>query len=188
MTTLPPTNHAGQAVELTGDSTIDGGNWCGAEVVRHGHALTIAPGGNYRGLRVDGAPLRPEALPAGVTVAPGVYLWPDWLPEPPRAPLPLALAILATINHFLGEDGRAAWLHAVEVVLTTAPAPLTLDDLEAAHAEWAAAPWNNNLIDWPRCVATLWAAHFPGLTWAELVALVRRHDLATWAGAPTEST
>ncbi len=157
-------NYSRQDFALTQDTEIRGGNWVLARVTTNGHALTLT-GGNLAGLRVDGVKL-------------DAYVWRRYESHP------VAVAILDASHRYAGDDGVAAWLHGVQVVLSTGP-ELTYDGLKAAHVAWAMLPANNNLVHWDAAVQTIWAVFFPGLTWEQLLAAIRAYDLATWSGEPT---
>jgi len=176
-------NYAGQDYTVTEPLTIEGGNWVQANLVNpDGHPVTLA-GGNLRGLRFDGADPASEAdLPAWVTLAGGVLHY-GWTPPLRLVPLPKAVEILARVTERAGRDGMDAWLHGVEFILS-APAPgPTEQEWKDDHVAWAMATGNTIYSDAAR--AAFLTAFFPGLTWEEFVAEIRRYDLATWRGEPT---
>ena len=177
-------NYSGQDHPVTEPLTVEGGNWTGANLVNpEGHPVTLR-GGNLRGLRFDGvAPASAADLPPWVTLDGGVLHY-GWTPQPRLVPLPQAVEILTRTMERTGQDGVNAWLHGVEFILSAPDPGPTEQQWKDNHVAWTRATGNTIYSDAAR--AAFLTAFFPGLTWEEFVAEIRRYDLATWRGEPTQ--
>lgn len=149
---------------LQEDTELASGNFCLCRVVTNGHLLTVT-GGNVNGLYVDGVKRDSFAICE-------------------FQPLPLAELLLATVVQYTGEDGKAAWLHGVEVIL--ANQGMSYSEFVSEMAQWALAA--RNLVDYEFSYQIMTANFFPGMSWTEVCGVIRGYSLETWSGEATQVT
>ena len=171
-----------KVLDMTENVEVTGGNHVNPQITTNGFTF-IHDGGVLRAPVIDGS-RNPAEWGANVIINGVLHLtWEE------RAPLQLAVDILAAIDTRGGEEERHAWFRALDEIY--ADPAIDYATMVANVEAWAATDPGGgyavtNVVDIARAFKQLQGRFFSGQTFNQIKTTLLTYPRETWDGEPTE--